>query len=77
MKLKKWLKYIDPIGIDVVIFTSDNEENPEYEGDIFNIPWQLVEFKIDDSKDEPIYFYTKVNEFGVTTIVATINLIAE
>ena len=77
MKFKKWLKYIDPVGIDIAIWTDDNKDKPVYEGDIFDIPWYLVDFKIDNTCENPIYFYTRVNEHGVTIITATINLIAE
>lgn len=64
MKLKKWLKYVDPI-VNVKIFGSNHDE-PIFEGAAFDIPWQLVEHKIGrankDFTEEPIYICKPVNQ---------------
>lgn len=76
MKLKKWLKYIDPI-VDVKIFGPDSEE-PDFEGAAFNIPWTLIEHeigKIDNDLEEPIYICEYTNEHGVRLPLIVINII--
>ena len=35
MKLKKWIKAVDPL-IDVVIWTQDDNESPSFEGSMFD-----------------------------------------
>lgn len=76
MKLKKWLKYVDPI-VNVKIFGS-NDDEPIFEGAAFDIPWQLVEHKIgraDDDKEEPIYICSYVNQYNVELPLIVINII--
>ena len=78
MKLKKWLKYIDPI-IDVKIFGSDTpEDKPVFEGSMFDIPWSLVEHeigRIDGDEEEPIYICSHVNQYGTELPLIVINII--
>lgn len=77
MKLKKWLKYVDPI-IDVKIFESNTEE-PAFEGAAFDIPWSLVERKIgradNTDKDEPIYICSHTNQYNTELPLIVINII--
>lgn len=79
MKLKKFLKMIDPVGINVVIWTQDStvEDGPEYEGTVFNIPWWLMDCHIGrvDDPEEPIYMYTKENEYKALIPTIVINVI--
>lgn len=80
MKLKKFLKLIDSIGINVVVWTQDSteEDGPAYEGDIFDIPWWLMECRIgraNDDLEEPIYIYTQKNEHDVLIPTIVINVI--
>ena len=64
MKLKKFLKLIDPISFDVRIFIN-NDEEPIFEGSALDIPWGFIDLKIGridkSDKDEPIYFYHTEN----------------
>ena len=80
MKLKKFLKLIDPIGTYVVIWTPESaeEDKPIYEGDIFDIPWWLMECRIgraNDDLEEPIHIYTQKNEHDVLIPTIVINVI--
>ena len=54
MLLKDWIKFVFPF-IDVVIF-SQEEEEPIYEGNIFDIPWWIADCELDTSNEynEPI-----------------------
>ena len=76
MKLKKWLKYVDPI-VDVKIFESGSEESI-FEGAAFDIPWQLVEHEIgrvdDTDKDEPIYICSHTNQYNTELPLIVINI---
>ena len=78
MKLKKWLKYVDPI-VDVKIFESGApDDEPTFEGPAFNIPWSLVEHKIgrtEEDGDEPIYICSHVNDYGTELPLIVINII--
>ena len=82
MKLKKWLKYIDPIA-DVRIFESNisSEDEPTYEGPLFDVPWSLVEREIgraneDENKnDEPIFICSHINQYGTELPLIVINVI--
>ena len=61
MKLRKWLKYINPIGLTVIVWDidADEEEGPIYEGSAFDLPWWIGEAKITKEAgnfDEPIDF---------------------
>lgn len=78
MKLKKWLKYVDPI-IDVKIFESGApDDEPAFKGPAFNIPWSLVEREIGrtkEDKEEPIYICSHVNDYGTELPLIVINII--
>lgn len=66
MKLKKWIKFVDPLA-DIVIYTQDSKEDePAYEGSLLNMPWYYMDMEIgreDDSCDEPIYISMKEKTF--------------
>lgn len=79
MILKDWLKCIDPLLVDVVIWTSDDREEPAFEGSVLDIPWYLVDYSIgrgefSENEDEPIYFSIKKNENGVILPLIVINV---
>lgn len=78
MKLKKWLKYLDPIGEKIRIYT-DKHEKAVFVGDIWDIPKKYKNMKIgraeDDGGDEPIFITHFTNEHGVVLDCITINLI--
>jgi hypothetical protein len=79
MKLRKWLKYINPIGLTVIVWDidADEEEGPIYEGSAFDLPWWIGEAKITKEAgdfDEPIDFRKSLgdscnNEPGVVICV--------
>ena len=77
MKLKTWIKQIDPI-VDVVIW-GDSSTEPLFEGSMLNIPWHLVDLPIGRKNkadtDEPIYISIDKNEFGIEQPTITINVI--
>ena len=61
MKLKKFIKQIDPI-VDVIIWGSKHEY-PLYEGAMFDIPKNITKYKIgrtDGSSEEPIFIITEI-----------------
>lgn len=78
MKLKKWIKQIDCLS-NVIIWDSNSDEEPLFEGVIFDIPWVLTECQIGraNSKEEPIYLSTKKDSFGNVMPLIVINLIIE
>jgi len=83
MKLKKWLKMVDPL-VDVVIYTPDDDEVPAFEGSALDIPWSLTDYKLgrkDDDTEEPIYISVKEKTYAngnVGTVpVIIINVIDE
>ena len=80
MKLKKWLKYVDPV-IDVAIFTDKTpNDDPAFKGALFDIPKKYKKMKIgrpswDTSGEEPIFITHFTNIHGVVLSCITINLI--
>lgn len=78
MKLKKWIKAVDPL-IDVVIWTQDDNESPSFEGSMFDIPSRFLNYKIGradkKNEDEPIYIAEYTNKHNVKLPVVVINLI--
>ena len=74
MKLKNWIKQIDPI-IDCEIWGFDDKE-PIFEGSVLHIPWKIIDLEIGrtDSSEEPIYFSSDLGN-GRSGIV--INVIEE
>lgn len=79
MKLKKWLKYMDPI-VDVTIFTDKTPPDvPAFSGPMFDIPKKYKKMKIGraefDDGEEPIFITHFTNEHGVILDRITINLI--
>ena len=70
MKLKKWLKYINPIGLTIIVWDidMDEKEGPIYEGSAFDLPWWIGEAKITKeagNSDEPIDFRDSLgNEYN-------------
>lgn len=78
MKLKNFIKQIDPV-IDVIIWESDDEDEPSFEGALFNIPHRLINKKIGrkkDEKEEPVYISIKKNKFNVELPVIVINVLS-
>lgn len=77
MKLKKFIKQIDPI-IDIVIWGSKHE-HPLYKGSMFDIPKKIMKYKIGriDSDEEPIYITIETNQFNVTLPIIIINVIED
>jgi hypothetical protein len=57
MKLRKWLKQMDQIGLNAIIWTQKqlefNEKEPLYSGFIMDIPWYLAEYKLYNNKELP------------------------
>ena len=80
MKLKKWLKHVDPV-INVRIFTDKSpDDKPAFDGALFDIPKKYKNMEIgrpksDKSKDEPIFIVTFVNGYKVTLPLIVINLL--
>lgn len=80
MKLKKWLKYVDPI-VNVAIFTDKTQYDiPAFEGNMWDIPKKYKKMKIgrpssDTSGEEPIFITHFTNIHGAVLDQITINLI--
>ena len=80
MKLKKWLKYLEPM-VDAVIFTNKcKEDEPAWQGLVLDIPKKYKNMKIgraewDNFSDEPIFITHYTNRRGVTLEQITINLL--
>ncbi len=80
MKLKKWLKYLDPI-VEIVIYTDKSPDNkPAFEGNPWDIPKKYKNMKIgrpkwDNSGEEPIFITHFTNQHGVVLERVTINLL--
>lgn len=78
MKLKKFIKQIDPI-VDVIIWGSKHEY-PLYEGAMFDIPKNITKYKIgraDGSSEEPIFIITEINKYQATLPIIVINVIED
>ena len=61
MKLRKWLKNVNPIGLKIVVWDKDSmvDEEPLFAGSAFDLPWWIGEgiiSKSDEDDDEPIDF---------------------
>ena len=63
MKFKKWIKYLDTAGIKCNIYISytqqgENKADLIYAGSMYDIPYWLVEYEIDEPElgAEPIYY---------------------
>lgn len=61
MKLRKWLKNINPIGLNIVVWDEDSikDEEPAFAGSAWDLPWWVAEGKIsklNENDDEPIDF---------------------
>jgi hypothetical protein len=77
MKLLKWIKQVDSI-CDVIIYSQYDEEEPIFEGAMFEIPWVYMNKEIgrtDGSQEEPIYISHKKLDNGVVLPVIIINII--
>lgn len=80
MKLKKWLKYVDPM-VTITIYTDKSiDDIPAFDGNPWDIPKKYKNMKIgrpkwDDSGEEPIFITHFTNEHGVILERITINLI--
>lgn len=64
MKFKKLLKLLDPIG-DIIIWSPDDEEEPEFQGSIIDIPWYFLNYKIgrpNFDKEESIWIADHISE---------------
>lgn len=83
MKLKKWLKYLDPM-VKVIIFTDTSpNDTPAWEGWGFDdIPKKYKKMKIgraewDNNDDEPIFITHYTNIYGAVLEQVTINLLSK
>ena len=79
MKLKKWLKYVDPI-VQITIFTDKTSDDvPAFDGAPWDIPKKYKNMKIgrgkNDDGEEPIFITHFTNNHGVILDRITINLI--
>lgn len=79
MKLKKWLKYVDPV-VHIIIFTDKTSDGvPVFEGFSWDIPKKYKNMKIgrgkNDDGEEPIFLTHFTNKNGVIFECITINLI--
>lgn len=79
MKLKKWLKYLDPI-VDICIYTDKSpDDKPVFEGNPWDIPKKYKNMKIGrphgDNDEEPIFITHFTNWNGVILERVTINLL--
>ena len=79
MKLKDFLKVVNPVDFGKTVIWGDDNLNPLWEGDgVFDIPWWAVDLKIGNKEkdaDEPISMYPYVNEYGANRISLVINVI--
>lgn len=70
MKLKKFLKYIDGVDLDLILWVGDNAEGePDYQGNIWDVPEKFLEkkmIKADTDDFDGIRIYNELNEYGVT-----------
>lgn len=79
MKLKKWLKYVDPM-VEITIFTDKTlGDEPAFEGDPWDIPKKYKNMKIGrpsgDDDEEPIFITHFTNQHGAVLENITINLL--
>lgn len=80
MKLGKWLKTVDCM-FDVAIWSQYSRENePDWEGNAFDIPWTFMDKEIgfiedQDDGEPPIYFAPYTNEHGANLVKVVINII--
>lgn len=78
MKLKKFIKQIDPI-VDVIIWGSKHEY-PLYKGPMFDIPKKIKKYKIGrvtDLDEEPVYIIVKTNRHNAILPIIIINVIED
>lgn len=73
MKLKKFLKHIDGVSFDVILWVGNNGQNendvPDYKGTIWDVPKNLLKLEMvkADTRDyDGIRLYREKNENGVT-----------
>lgn len=79
MKLKKFIKLLDPIG-DIIIWTDGCGDEPVYEGSILDMPWIYLDYQIGrvegEDDEEPVYISKRhKNQYGVELPCLVINLI--
>ena len=78
MKLGEWLEFneqvVDGIGIFCRVFISEDVDyGPVFEGNIENIPWNLMKYDIgrhdkDVNSDPPIFFVDRFHDDDDTII---------
>lgn len=73
MKLGKFLKHIDGVGLDVILWVGENGKNnndkPDYEGKIWDVPGRFLKLKMvkaDEDGFDGIRIYSEKNENGIT-----------
>lgn len=73
MKLKKFLKHIDGVSFDVILWVGDNGQNetdiPNYMGNIWEVPESLLNLKmvkVNENHFEGIRLHQEKNEHGAT-----------
>ena len=59
MKLRKWLEKINCYKLGCRIWI-DGEDEPAFEGSIYDIPWSFAEMKLDDRMSVGSIIYTDV-----------------
>jgi len=68
MTIGKWLKYIDAVGLDIIIWVSgDEEEGPFWKGSVYNFPLRYADLQLETDRvkldyEEPIRFRNDLGE---------------
>lgn len=66
MKLSKFLKYTDFIGLSVIIYSANGNEMPLFSGSVLDIPWWIADLKIakpwNKKVEESISYRTSLGE---------------
>ena len=84
MTLREWLEVIDPVGLDVRLWSQDcKDDEPLWEGWSMNIPWVYADKMIGIvnkdtgiiEKEDAIFFVTEKNEHDVDIVWANINIV--
>lgn len=69
MKLKKFLKMLDPVE-KIVIWTiyegMGEDEEPAYDGYIMDVPWYLTDYEIYTNEHEDTYIKAWQNKIVLT-----------
>ena len=81
MKLKKFIKLLDPICTHFTIWGEDDDKEPLFEGGYFEIPLWLGNFLLlpeeENGGDPPVRFAPYKNDNGVEFTNVIINVMEE